>query len=146
MGWRRFGADGLLAMAGMAIAGLLAFAAVSAHDGFGRLVALDLLCSLVIGSTAGIVISVRAVRAGRPRRRRLAGVMLGQVATGMVLAAGLCVVGGLVAGLVAYPHGGLAAVALLGGSLGVLGVLVVGLPVGLAAGLVNGCRLLSRPR
>jgi hypothetical protein len=149
MRWRRFGADGLVALAGLAIAGLLTFAAVSAHEGFGRLVALDLLCSLVIGAGGGIVISVRAVRAvraGRPRRRRLAGVMLGQVATGTVFAAGLCVLGGLVAGLVAYPHGGLAGVVLLGGSLGMLGVPIVGLPVGLATGLVNGCRLLSRPR
>ncbi|HVQ93934.1 MAG TPA: hypothetical protein VMU51_23050 [Mycobacteriales bacterium] len=147
MGWRWFGADGLLALAGLAIAGVLGFVAVSAPGGFARLVALNLLCSLVIGASAGIVISIRAARAGAQRRRRGARLMLGQVATGTVLAAGLCVLGGLVAGLVAYPDGGIAGVVLLGGGLGVLGVLVVGLPVGLATGLVNGCRLISsRPR
>jgi hypothetical protein len=144
MSWRWFGVDGLLALAGLAIAGLLAYASVILDGGLPRLVVIDLFSALVIGAVGGIVISIRAVRAGRPRRRSDGRLVLGQAATGVLIASGLCVVGSLVAGAIAYPDGGLGAVLLLGGPLGVLAVLMVGLPVGLATGLVNVSRLAAR--
>jgi hypothetical protein len=146
MSWRWFGVDGLLALAGLATAGLLAYASVILDGGLPRLVAIDLLCSLVIGAVGGIVISIRAVRAGRPRRRGDGRLVLGQTATSVLIACVLCVLGSLAAGAIAYPEDGLRAVFLLGAPLGVLAVLMVGLPVGLATGLVNGCRLMSRSR
>jgi hypothetical protein len=143
MRWRWFGAEGLLALAGLAAAGPLGYAAVTLRGGLGRLVAIDLLCSLVIGAVGGIVISVRAVRAGQRRRR---GSRPGPISTSVLGASALCVAGGLAAGAIAYPDGGIGAVLLLGGPLGMLGVLTVGLPVGLATGLVHGSRLLCRTR
>jgi hypothetical protein len=136
-------AEFVLGGLGVAAVAGLGWVLVTTRVGFLRLAALNVLVALLFAAAASAVDRWvgrgRAAAPGVRRGARWLGQVLGQAATGVVLACGVCVVAGLGFGLVmAGPHD-IGAGLFAGGLWAVPAAVLVGIPIGLAAGLVTGC-------